>query len=454
MLNHKSERRNGKKTIIPGVLVLMVFSSAFLQEAGPGRSDVKTLAIESTAITEPILSHEGAQVNTFHCEEPPKVFLESISFNHDKNNNSGADAINIRKNFNEPVHIPEWERGEKPFPAAYIINNNITIVARFSINKSVKFDAKIWAETIIGELGYVEEKEVKFRDGKSGSIPFNVFGTTPGKITSFFQQWRWYFQDLDDDDSLPMEIGDSKNKVYVILAEPQSPWKTSGQTEPWTDALDWSCKWANCETTPEGAAGKITKALFKKIGCLYDNLEGRARYTDYDYLACECDETDCEGAPFALTNFIDNFPKVGVVNCNDMGKSLVTFSNVVGCGMSYRIAYPSGGYLNCIYTTGSGWTNNPFYELSGHPPILGRDCDYRSGRRNFSYHAFGSISGNVFDACLTVDTDCTPDYGPPFTETWMINQPWGRYKKRLIDKYPRYRYRRFGCAAKYAFDIY
>ncbi|MFC2146850.1 hypothetical protein ACFLRT_05755, partial [Acidobacteriota bacterium] len=426
------------KVIIPVILVLMVFSCAFLQETGSDWRRMKTFATESTAITEPILSHEGAQVNTFHCEEPPKVFLESISFNHDKNDNSGADAINIRKNFNEPVHIPEWERGEKPFPAAYIINNNITIVARFSINKSVKFDTKIWAETIIGELGYVEEKIVKFRDGKSGPIPFNVFGTTPGKITSFFQQWRWYFKDLNDDDSLPMEIGDSKNKLYVILAEPQSPWKTSGQTEPWTDALDWSCKWANCETTPEGAAGKITKALFKTIGGLYDTLEGRARYTDLD-------RTDGEGAPFALTNFIDYFPKVGVVNCNDMGKSLVTFSNVVGCGMSYQKVYYSGIYLNCINAIGRGWTNNPFYELSGHPPILGRDWGYSSGRTSFSYHTFGSISCNVFDASLTVDTDSSPDC-PPYTETWMINQPWDRYKKRLIDRYPN--------PVKIAFDIY
>jgi hypothetical protein len=429
MLDYRSERRNGIKAIIPSVLVLMVFSGAFLQEAGPGRGAMKPFANESTEVTASILSHEGAQGNTPHCKGTGKICLESITFNHDKNDNSGADAINIRKNFNEPVHIPEWERGEKTFPAAYIINKNITIVARFSINKSVKFNAKIWAETIIGQLGYVEEKEVKFQDGKSELIPFNVFGTTPGKITSFFQEWRWYFQDINNDESLPMEIGDSKNKVYVILAEPQSPWKTSGQTEPWTDALDWSCKWANCETAPEGAAGKITKALFKTIGGLYDTLEGRARYTDLD-------GTDGEGAPFALTNFIDYFPKVGVVNCNDMGKSLVTFSNVVGCGMSYQSVYYLGGYLNCIYAIGRGWNNNPFYELSGHSPIVGRNCGERSGRTSFSYHTFGSISSNVFDASLTVDTDSSPDC-PPFTETWMINQPWDRYKKRLIDRSPK-----------------
>ncbi len=393
----------------------------------------------------------GKTQSTKSTKKKTVIRLESIFFNHNKNDNSGADAINIRKNFNEPVHIPEWERGRKPFPAAYIINEKISVVARFSTNKLERFDAKIWAETIIGQLGYVEEEMVEFQDGKSEPVLFKVFGTTPGKITSFLQQWRWYFHDMNNNDGLPMEIGNSKNRLYVILAEPQSPWKSSGQTEPWTDVLEWSCKWANCETTPGGAAGKITKALFRTIGGLYDTLEGRARYTDLDKT---CEETECGGAPFALTNFINNFPNVGVVNCNDMGKSLVTFSNVVGCGMSYMRVNYLCGYLNCIYVIGLGWTNNPFYEIKGHLRIVERNSGSGSGRTHFSDHAFGSISDNVFDACLTVDTDCVPDYGPPFRETWMINQPWDRYKKRLIDKRPRLKRCRTWKPKKYTFDIY
>jgi hypothetical protein len=45
-------RRNGIKAIIPGVLVLMVFSRAFLQGAGPGRRGVNTFATESIEVTE------------------------------------------------------------------------------------------------------------------------------------------------------------------------------------------------------------------------------------------------------------------------------------------------------------------------------------------------------------------------------------------------------------------
>jgi len=54
---------------------------------------------------------------------------------------------------------------------------------------------------------------------------------------------------------------------------------------------------------------------------------------------------------------------------------------------------------------------------SYHQPIVGEDDPYRT---RFGNHAFGALSGNIYDACLKVDTDSNPDYGPPFSESWAI----------------------------------
>lgn len=367
----------------------------------------------------------GKTLSVNNTKKKPKIFLESLSFNHDTGCNT-CDAINIRKNFHEDVHIPEWKRGEKSYPAAYIKNKCVTVKAIFTADRRIE-KAIIRAERNAGDLGNLEQTIVFFENGISKPVYFRVPGKTPGEIKSFIQEWDWYYSDINCSGSGKVYIGRSRNEIFIVLAEPQSPWQKESQTEPWSEALAWSCKWAKGETTPEGAAEKITKALFKTIGGLYDIQEGSSRYTSDRY-----------EEPFALTNFIDHFPKIGIVNCYDMGKSLVAFSNVVGCGLSYQYS-SSFGYLNCIYAIGRGWTNNPFYKnKSFNPaPIVDKDSNYDTNLRSgFGNHAFGGISDHIFDACLTVNTSCVPDYGPPFKETWMIAQPWNWYKLKVVDKNP------------------
>ncbi len=346
------------------------------------------------------------------------VCLESVTFNHNTAS-STSDALNIRKNYTRDVHVPEWEKAKQSYPAAYIKNKTITVKAVFSAAPGVT-GAKIRAAKMYGNLGDISQKTVTFSGGTSGSVSFNVSANTPGTIQYFSQRWRWYCADVNTTGSAEVHLADSKNTIYIVLAQPQSPWTTSGQTEPWTDALTWSCYWANGETTPEGAAEKITKKLFKNVGGLYDTTWGAPSY-----------------GSFNLTAFLNNIPNIGVVNCYDMGKSLVTFSNVVGCGLSYRYSSPFG-YLNCIYAIGRGWANNPFYNNPSYNsnPIVPEDWSSANGRSGFGNHAFGSIADNIFDACLTVDTDGNPDFGPPFTETWMINRPWNDYKTKVVDNNP------------------
>jgi hypothetical protein len=345
------------------------------------------------------------------------VCLDSISFNHDDGADH-ADAMNIRKNHDEDVPVPEWVKAQETHPAAYIKNKTITIKAVFSAGPGVT-SAKIRATQQNGDLGDVLQKTVLFSGGTSGEVSFQLSVNTPNDIRYFYQAWNWYCEDIDGSGGAAVRLAYTKNKVYNVLAQPQSPWTTSGQSEPWTDVLLMTTFWAHGQTTPEGAAGEITRHLFLDTG---------GRYGSSDSYNNES---------FDLTSFLDNIPNIGDVYCLDTARAVVTFSNVVGCDSFCEYSFPFG-LLNCIKPIGRDWTNNPFYGQNGHheDPIVPGDWGDAEGRSRFGAHAYGRIGDNIFDACLTVDTDSVPDYGPPFTETWMTDVPWTGYIAKVVDDDP------------------
>lgn len=352
------------------------------------------------------------------------ICLESVSFNHNSTSNT-SDALNIRMNYTEDVTIPEWKKATVTYPAAYIKNKNITIRAEFSAAQGVD-NCVMHADVGFGSLGNVQSKTVSFALGnpRKGDAEFTVSNPTPNMIKSFYQKWDWYCEEINGTAITPIHLGSSKNRIYVVLAEPPAPWTTSGQSEPWAQALQKACWWANGQTTAAGAAEKVTQRLFNNVGGVYDTQGGAPFYPQYEP---PYDSTTGKGK-FAMTMFLNNIPNVSTVNCYDMGKSLVSFSNVVGCGLAFRYSDPFGK-LNCILPIGCGWTNDPF---GGGNPIKDED----SNRTGFGNHAFGSISDNIFDACMKVDSDSNPDHGPPFTETWLINLPWSTYKTMAVDDKP------------------
>ena len=318
------------------------------------------------------------------------VCLESISFNH-ASASSNADAINIRMNTNEDVIVPEWQKAKKPYPAAYIKSKNVTIKAVFTAGPGVN-NFKIRAAVGYGSLGNVIQKTVTFPMVNPAS--FNLAAATPSQIKYFTQKWDWYCGDINGTGSPEVHIASSKNKIFVVLAQPQAPWTASGQSKPWVSVLQKSCWWANGQTTPEGAAERIQHHLYEDLGGSY--VYG-SQYTGKTT------------ADFDMSAFLNNIPSIGLVNCYDMGKSLVGFSNVVGCGLTYKLSQPFGS-LYCEKAIGCNW-----------------NCS-----EAFSNHGFGNISDNVFDACLKVDTDSNPAAGPPYTETWMTNEPWNSYNQKVV----------------------
>lgn len=315
----------------------------------------------------------------------PRIFLESLSFNHDTECNT-CDAINIRKNFHEDVHIPEWKRGEKSYPAAYIKNKCVTVKAIFTADLGIE-KAIIRAERSAGDLGNLEQAIVFFESGTSKPVYFRVLGKTPSEIKSFIQEWNWYYSDINCNGSGKVHIGRSRNEIFIVLSEPQAPWTTTGNSKPWVDVLEKSCCWANKETSPEGAAGKITQNIYDKLGGTYKLTP---TYTNSQ-----------EGG-FALNNFLKKIPCIGEVNCYDMGKSLVIFSNAVGCDLRYRHSEPFG-------------VLKPHIEMIGGVRI----------KDKIGNHTFASLGDNVFDA--TYKRRSTDAH-----KGWFINTSWSIYKEEIV----------------------
>ena len=98
--------------------------------------------------------------------------LEAISFNHDTSSLSG-DAVNLRKNFTQPITAPEWTVGKTlptDSPAAYAIKETqgqkIIIKAKFTVGSNNVTKAEVRAKGG-GVLGSLDPQLVNFAGGVS-----------------------------------------------------------------------------------------------------------------------------------------------------------------------------------------------------------------------------------------------------------------------------------------------
>ena len=333
------------------------------------------------------------------------VCLESIFFNHDSSNHI-ADAIDVRKNFEEKIHVPEWKKGAKSYPATYIKNKSVNVRAIFSAAPKVTI-AEIEAFKGFGSLGDLKLFPVSFKiDKKSGNLNlgeayFQVRHPTPNEIKVFFQEWVWYLRYVFPRNySEDSHIGNSRNKIFVILAAPQNPWGTSIHSQPWTDVLDLVCAWTHGETNPEGAAAEITHHIHHNIGGYYD---GSSFYTQ--------EENGMTTGAFYLTRFLKSIPYVDKVDCRDTAKALVTFANVIGCDLNFRKSSGFGSLLHEIKLIG-----RKTYE-----PI------------KFEYHCFGSVGDKVFDPCFQTDVFENSQKKHRFTQL-ETNILWDDYVKKVVKK--------------------
>ncbi len=384
------------------------------------------------------------------------IRVDTVAFNHNPMTAIG-NGVNIRKNATAWVTVPEWRRGfcvnPEDSPAAYAIAQNqgnaVTIIASLSSTDPEVTQAEVrardnvvfppppagclgWLIAILqaifrvlfgNVLGEVAARSVSFANGTSGPVTFNLTGVklASAGIGVHTTEWRWQYR-------LPrkkawQDIQITRHRIYTVLDVPTLPWQQQpyGQANvqlPWTDVLDYACRWALGATTFDAAAAGVTGNIYN-LGpqvITYDCPNGGSPYYSLGNFDC--------------TAFVDRL-KGGVgngiyVNCSDCATLTSSFSNILGCDLwQSRMGY--GFALNEILAIGSNIWQTPCKGIDGW---MG----------SFSYHEVAWKGGstandNVFDACLQVDGDADPT-SPPHAPLLPTNLRFGNpgdleYRDRL-----------------------
>jgi hypothetical protein len=361
-----------------------------------------------------------------------EVRVDQISFNY-----GGSGAITLYDHVAAAnVAAPEYvSAGHVVKPAAWVMGGSHSVRVRFSAIPGLS-SAQIFAAGGLGGLASSGSPvTVSFSSGV-GTADFPV-NNPPAAVARSVFTWDW----KQKVGMATAEMGRTgEHRLYGILAAPQAP-----QAIPWVGALEVATKVAQGENTAAGATRKIWSEFYNNAGGSYDTVSGASKYTGGTT------------ANFNLTLFLTNYAatNIGVVNCYDMGKSVVIFSNALGAGTEYTYTGPFG-YLNLVKPIGKGWANNPFYDNGGYDPnpVVNGDWNSGQGRSSFGNHAFTRLGGQIFDASGgQVDTDSDPDTLPAGTPRALDgNDSWlSSYRARVIDDIPA---SSPGTPTVYAFTVY
>jgi hypothetical protein len=358
------------------------------------------------------------------------VDLVAVAFNHDSNRATN-DALNIRRDGDEFVAVPEWQQGQtSPSVAAYSIattsGRTITIRARFAGPESAGRTVQVRAlpapppavlslgvppadAAVINELwtynatalGRVGARDVAFdANGDSGFVTFDLIDPLfhHRGVGIFHVVWAWQFRAAPSAAWLPLET--TQHRVYSLLDIPTAPWEQQPYNPfntqlPWTRVLDWAALWATGAHDAVTAASIITSAVFAQGGWSITYGCQFSAPSRYSFPGFDC------------TRFLERLaglPGHGVfVNCSDCATFTSTFANAVGCDL---------------------WQSQMFNELQAFPvnpaqligePFAGVVC----GTGLFLYHEVAwtgacGVDEEVYDACMQGLVVLAP-FGPSIT---------------------------------------
>jgi hypothetical protein len=395
------------------------------------------------------------------------IRLQAVKFLHGPAA-TRAGALRLRRNAARTIEVPEWRDGlggrHADSVAAYAINRTrtttITIQAALALTRGGMRSAEVravprtlppppwWLEPGVAALspgaayvlaswyarflaalaagaagdalGGVDARTVTFRsDGTTGFQTFELTGSTLSDRGVGVQDvtWRWQYR---PGDSEPWrDFAESRHRIYAVLDRPTRPWlQTRRATEtqlPWTEVLEYACRWAAGARTGEEAATLVTLAVnalgngLIEYGC---PILGLSQYSLPFF--------NCTALLERLRGGIGNGP---FVNCTDCATIVSTFANVLGCDLwQSKMAGAVPFSLNAIRAIGS------------------RSWQLPCGWAAFSYHEVAwknrcTASDEVFDACLHVDGDLDPTR-PPHTALLPTNIRFGHtgeglYRDRL-----------------------
>lgn len=400
------------------------------------------------------------------------VDILAIKFNHDQAS-ATSDALNIRKNAKQVITVPEWRRGVTTIPedslAAYAIretkSKTITIQAKFTRTNPKITTAEVravqppppplpkgwlkWLLDILEKwpwlwhlliflvsagygknvLGEVKAKKVAFQpDGETDFETFELqkHWLVKRGVGIHMVTWQWQYR-LKPADPW-MAFATTHHKIYTILEVPKSPWQQTpyGSTQlPWTEVLDYACRWASWAFTLDEAATRITNSVYK-LGTAVPPVV----------------EYDCPGSGgthyawpnFNCTAFLDRL-KGGVglkeyINCTDCATIVSTFANILGCDLWQSRMHEK-----------TNLSNSSTFECNEIIAIGHSTWNTPCGWKGFSYHEVAwkgacDVNDEVFDACLKVDGDSDPTGGPPHTPLLPVKMKFGKigsllYRDRL-----------------------
>ena len=213
-----------------------------------------------------------------YCIIPPRITLESITFNHDLTR-CDTSALNLRKNDTEVVGIPEWrDNGKVNNPIAYAIKQleDVQIKAKFRMSYNHPTYITIRAKACTGNpLGDLPETTAYFEYGKSKELSFKISldigDLTIGCIPSL--QWDWEYCAAEANQWKKICI--TTHKVFFLNDIPTDPWSQNILNEkdwPWSDFLDISSGWLPKEGVKQSEcmASVFTEGINKKSGLKYN----------------------------------------------------------------------------------------------------------------------------------------------------------------------------------------
>jgi hypothetical protein len=323
---------------------------------------------------------------------PLDIDLIKVHFNHNIDS-TASDGITIQKNktvITSPEYYPAASKYDE---CAYLMSVTApTVKAEFFAadwSQQLYSYVTIYADKSGGEGDWeLAETNVAFASEPSGQVSFNTNGSYPQASTvgKWSFTWSWYITKINGTPvDTPFVIGTSSHTYYNTYSTPNAP-----MTVPWVEVLNYSCEWAQGETTVVGAATDVAAGIYNAGNMEYDE-EYSAHYTDH------------EG--FDLSGFLYDFQTGNViVNCYDCSNIFCIFANSLGC------------------TTQT---------LAGEGPITTRSIQL-IGRiydqsENFASHQFGVIGGNyVYDSSLIIYNMGYIPPGPP--PKWYLP-----YNMELID---------------------
>jgi hypothetical protein len=324
------------------------------------------------------------------------IAIEAIKFNHN-HNSATHDALNIRKDASRFVHVPEWRRfisvNPEDSPAAYAIapTHGHTV----TIEVSLITDDPSTAFIEVRVENHVKAGPVNFINGKTGFMTFDLLNPpmSHGRVGIWDLEWPWEYRLSPHH---PWHYFDTtRHRIYVVLDVPEEPWQqmpynSGNQQLPWTEVLDYACRWADGAISRDMAAALVTQHVYALGPAIvtYDCPGGGSSHYSWGNF-------DCSAFLDRLHGGIGN----GIyVNCSDCATFVSTFANALGCDL-WQSRMGFGFDLNAMLGIGSN-TWQPC-------------CGFVS----FNYHEVAwegacTAKEDVYDACLQVDGDNDPTTAP------------------------------------------